>query len=82
MKLVRSIPGIFLIGCTALPLAAHLLTSAAGDVQRTSQHPQATPKLPPPSGPFGVGRSGYDWIDPMRPDRFSSDPQAHRELMV
>jgi dienelactone hydrolase len=31
------------------------------------------PKLPLPSGPFGIGRVGYDWIDESR---------AHRELMV
>lgn len=40
------------------------------------------PKLPNPSGPFGIGRVGYDWIDPTRPDRYSANPQAHRELMV
>jgi len=55
--------------------AALLLSSGyaqAGDV----------PRLPTPSGPFGIGRAGYDWTDTSRHDRFSSDPQAHRELMV
>ncbi len=82
MKLVRAIPGIFLASCTAFLLPAHFLNSAGGDVQRTSPHPPATPRLAPPSGPFGVGRIGYDWTDPRRPDRFSANPQAHRELMV
>lgn len=45
-------------------------------------HADALPKLPAPSGPFGIGRVGYDWVDPSRPDRYSSDPNAHRELMV
>jgi predicted dienelactone hydrolase len=42
----------------------------------------ALPKLPSPSGPFGVGRVGYDWIDASRPAWNSTDPQAHRELMA
>ena len=45
-------------------------------------HAAAAPQLPEPSGPFGIGRVGYDWTDASRPDRFSSDPKAHRELMV
>jgi dienelactone hydrolase len=39
-------------------------------------------KLPDPSGPFGIGRVGYEWIDTSRPDFYSSDPHAHRALMV
>jgi dienelactone hydrolase len=42
----------------------------------------APPQIPIPTGPFGIGRMGYDWIDASRPDRFSADPNAHRELMV
>lgn len=47
-----------------------------------TQPADALPKLPAPSGPFGIGRVGYDWVDPLRPDQFSSDPKAHRKLMV
>ncbi len=43
---------------------------------------QSVPKLPLPSGPFGIGRAGYDWVDSSRPDPYASDPKAHRELMV
>lgn len=43
---------------------------------------RAVPQLPLPSGPFGIGRIAFDWMDATRPDRFSSDPRAHRELMV
>jgi pimeloyl-ACP methyl ester carboxylesterase len=42
----------------------------------------ATPTLPTPSGTFGIGRIGYEWIDLSRPDAYSTDPQAHRDLMV
>ncbi len=40
------------------------------------------PRLPMPTGPFGIGRVGYDWTDTARPDRFAADKKAHRELMV
>jgi predicted dienelactone hydrolase len=39
-------------------------------------------KLPDPSGAFGIGRVGYEWIDDLRPDWYSADPKAHRALMV
>jgi predicted esterase len=41
-----------------------------------------TPTLPTPSGPFGIGRVGYEWIDTSRPDTYSANPDAHRDLMV
>lgn len=40
----------------------------------------SVPEVPFPSGPFGVGRVGYDWIDSTRPDNY--DPKRKRELMV
>ncbi len=40
------------------------------------------PTLPMPSGPFGIGRIGYEWIDSSRPDPYSANPDAHRDLMV
>ncbi len=43
---------------------------------------EAAPKLPAPSGPFGIGRISYEWIDTSRPDAYSPDPQARRDLMV
>jgi dienelactone hydrolase len=43
---------------------------------------EATPALPMPSGPFGIGRIGYEWIDTSRPDTYSANPDAHRDLMV
>jgi predicted dienelactone hydrolase len=42
----------------------------------------AAPTLPVPSGPFGIGRIGYEWIDPSRPDTYSANPDSHRDLMV
>ncbi len=39
-------------------------------------------RLPAPSGPFGIGRVSYEWIDTARPDPYSADPAARRALMV
>jgi dienelactone hydrolase len=50
---------------------------------QTESGPQeAVPHLPARSGPYGIGRVGFDWTDSTRPERFASKPEAHRELMV
>jgi predicted dienelactone hydrolase len=41
-----------------------------------------TPELPSPSGPFGIGRTAYEWADVSRSESHSPDPQARRDLMV
>jgi pimeloyl-ACP methyl ester carboxylesterase len=38
------------------------------------------PEIPYPSGPLGIGRIGFHWIDTSRPDNY--DPKRKRELMV
>ena len=43
---------------------------------------QAAAKIPPPTGPFPIGRVGYHWVDRSRPEPHSPDPAARRELMV
>ena len=53
----------------------------AGKIQATAAQ-ASTFKLPAPSGTFGIGRIGYEWIDASRPDGYSADPHAHRALMV
>ena len=42
----------------------------------------STFKLPDPSGTYRIGRVGYEWVDDTRPDGYSTDPRAHRDLMV
>jgi len=73
-----SIARVFLIGCIVLPCAAFGQTHHA----EGAPEPDALPKLPAPSGPFGIGRVGYDWVDLSRPDQDSATPKAYRELMV
>jgi pimeloyl-ACP methyl ester carboxylesterase len=39
-------------------------------------------ELPPPTGPYAVGRVAYHWIDSSRHESYSADQSARRELMV
>src|SRR5262249_6580429 len=54
----------------------------SGQIHDSSQATDAAPQIPQPAGPFGIGRVGYHWVDEFRPDRFSTSPAVHRELMV
>lgn len=38
--------------------------------------------FPRPSGPYQIGTVTYHWVDTGRQEIFSTDPNAHRELMV
>ena len=64
---------------------ACLLSAAAVWAQQPSASSSVktsapVPEIPYPSGPFGIGRVGFDWIDTTRPDNY--DPKRKRELMV
>ncbi|HEX3893633.1 MAG TPA: hypothetical protein VHW46_13740 [Terracidiphilus sp.] len=73
-------------------LASGLLLCAAAtaNAQESPPHSEpdgsaqqaSIPQLQAPTGPFGIGRVGYEWIDAARPDGHSADPHAHRDLMV
>ena len=39
-------------------------------------------RFPRPSGPYEIGTLTYHWVDAKRPEVFTADPNAHRELMV
>ena len=73
---------VLLLGYVVNPWAASPQSGAATGTTKLSAQSKHPPELSTPSGPFGIGRSSYDWTDPSRPDRYSSDPQARRELMV
>jgi dienelactone hydrolase len=70
----RSLAYALFAGCLAVPLIS--------PGQTTPGKAEVLPKMPIPSGPFGIGRIGYDWADPSRRDEYSTDPKARRELMV
>ena len=65
---------------TAVTLATALFFALAAKMNQDSQ--QATPRLPLRTGPFGVGRVRYDWIDRSRPEPLSQKAGARREVMV
>lgn len=70
------ISGILLaLVCSASFVCVQQPDSSSG-VRKTAEVPQ----IPPPSGPFGIGRMGFDWTDPSRSDDYDSNRQ--RELMV
>jgi len=62
-----------------LPCAAQVIEDqSSGTVvpaRATTQSP-----LPAPAGPYGVGRTEFDWVDTSRPDPDS--PSGHREIAV
>jgi hypothetical protein len=51
-------------------------------VRKIDSLPTNIPKLPNPSGPFGVGRVAFDWIDPNRVADMVDNPATQTELMV
>jgi predicted esterase len=74
----RLIACVSLVGFIAGNCAILARTTDSRSIGRTD----ALPQIPIPAGSFGIGRIGYDWVDPSRPDRYSSQANAHRELMV
>ncbi|HEY2461985.1 MAG TPA: hypothetical protein VGI16_14340 [Candidatus Acidoferrum sp.] len=66
-----------LIACFFSVCVAHVQQLTASSSIQTSA---AMPQIPSPSGPFGIGRVGFHWIDTSRTDDY--DPSRQRELMV
>ena len=70
------IPGILVAFVCGASFTCMQQSIPPNGVDRTAQ----TPQIPPPTGPFGVGRMGFDWTDPSRKDPY--DSKRPRELMV
>lgn len=58
------------------------VSSLAFGISAAPQKDSLIPKLPQPSGPFGVGRVAFDWIDASRGADMAEDRGPHTELMV
>jgi len=69
---------IFFLGITTSNCVALVQTTDSRKFQSATEVPQ----IPVPSGTFGIGRIGFDWVDTSRADPYSSSRRAHRELMV
>ena len=72
----RSVGRILLACLYGASVAFGQQPSASSSAQTSA----ALPQIPPPSGPFGIGRIGFHWVDNSRPDNYDSKRQ--RELMV
>jgi predicted esterase len=84
---------VCMIGFATLESLSSVACGQAGATPIVSQEVPSTKTqgkivtLPEPSGPFGIGRIGYEWIDDARQDAYSSDPDtsaphAPRDLMI
>lgn len=69
--------GSAVLSCMLSATAVWAQQSSTSSSVKTSA---PVPEIPYPSGPFGIGRVGFDWIDATRPDNY--DPKRKRELMV
>jgi dienelactone hydrolase len=79
----RTLMCALIVSSLAISLQANM--GAASQTAAAPQDASASaeiPTLPTPSGTFGIGRIGYEWIDLSRLDAYSTAPQAHRDLMV
>lgn len=66
-------------------LVAFVCTTSFACVQQPAQSSSVRstaeiPQIPPPSGPLGIGRMGFDWTDTSRSDDYEANRK--RELMV
>jgi hypothetical protein len=55
---ILAVVGILIVECFAVQRAVAGQTGAAERIQKTLR--DGPPKVPPPSGPFGIGRVRYD----------------------
>ncbi len=69
--------GSAVLACLLSATAVWAQRPSASSSVKTSA---SVPELPYPSGPFGIGRVGFDWVDATHPDHY--DPKRKRELMV
>src|SRR6266404_180293 len=68
-----------LVNLLALAFVLALNITANGQTESARSD---VPKLPRPTGSFGVGRVAFDWIDPNRVADMAEDRGPHAELMV
>lgn len=83
MRLLNTLPA-WASGFLILALAHAAAQSSAPQPEPKDDAAQQTntPTLQAPTGPYGIGRVSYEWIDDSRPEVHSTAPNAHRDLMV
>ena len=70
---------LLLMGAVALPCTAQVIEDRSFRTAVRACAAAQSP-LPAPTGPYEVGRTEFDWVDPSRPDPDS--PGGHREIVV
>ncbi len=60
--------------------SASLVSAQQPKAFSSVQTSAAVSVIPYPSGPLGIGRIGFHWIDTSRPDKY--DPKRKRDMMV
>jgi len=80
--IVRTILLLLLLTSGAFGQRLTNLHSTSAGLSKYTSVARQSPVLPQPTGKFGIGRVGFDWVDQKRPEPLSSQPDAHRELMV
>jgi predicted esterase len=81
---LRNVTLLLTIGMLNAALTVAIAQDSPSPIQSSESLTERSdiPQLPVPSGPFGVGRIAYEWIDTSRSEPHSADPEAHRDLMV
>ena len=82
MKTSGPLACVVLLGCIGISTPVFAGSRVPGIPPQASSDSSELPRLERPSGTYSVGRVGYHWIDSKRPNRFETDSQVHRELMV
>jgi predicted dienelactone hydrolase len=65
-----------------LGISALILWTSVAMAQTPTRRNALLPILPPPTGDFSVGRTGFDWTDQSRAEALSKGSGAKRELMA
>ena len=73
---------LVLFGCIGISTPVFAQPGAAKASMEARAEGGRAPILELPTGPFRVGRTGYHWIDSKRSNRFATENQMNRELMV
>src|ERR1700728_446316 len=73
---------IRIAGSVVFLTSIFLLASTISSQTQQAPPQSSAPILPKPSGPFGIGRVAFDWIDENRPSDMVEDRGPHAELMV
>ena len=77
--IVAAVAALLLVSVALVSVAATASVAAVGNLLVWHYR---TLNLPAPTGPYAVGRAGYDWTDPGRIDLLSDRAGEQRELAV